>query len=544
MLKKILNSYFLFKLNKKHQFIELYKFYKNDTTDEKIWLRSVLHFFKSSIKKSEGVLLIQKVEDYEYTVKMAAASKVYSEKHSLKVCSYSPYFTKSIGWIDPIKEKYKKFSKVNLDKIYESFGVNEIFDAHSHFHDQKKVLNEFEKIKNRLVVPEDILSIKIEDILIGDLIYDTYLRFFDQPTITRVKDNEQLMDIIKISINYFYSFSYFIEKTPVKTLFTTFTTYISHGIPVRICLEKDIPVYAFGIYSAIFKKIEKENPYHCISHWLFSKDKELTFEKLEQAKEKLENRFSGKIDEAVSYMRTTSFSAKSLDQTIQNDFLKNKRNVVIYIHDFYDSSHTNRCLLFPDLFQFLKSTLDAICNTEGTGYWIKIHPNWTGDCKERAIDLVNSYKSHNFKILDESFSNNNIVALNPDLIVTARGTIAMEMAYFEIPVVALYDNPFINFDFAHTCYDIESFFDIIKGIKQPQINFDRDSLFSYYYQAYLEQLEDIDVEIFYILQSYLGDKFKDEYIKLIRDNKNDIFSDSFVDNYRRNFERLEKNAGN
>jgi hypothetical protein len=31
---------------------------------------------------------------------------------------------------------------------------------------------------------------------------------------------------------------------------------------------------------------------------------------------------------------------------------------------------------------------------------------------------------------------------------------------------------------------------------------------------------------------------------LIRENKNEIFSDSFVDNYRRNFERLEKNAGN
>lgn len=544
MLRKLLNSYFIYRLNKRYKFIDLYNFHKNENSFEKKWFKASLSFFKPRVKKSEGILLIQKVEDYEYTLKLAAASKAYAENKNLKVCTYSPYFTKDIGWIDPIKEKYQKNFKVNLDQLYESFGAKQIFDAHSKYSDQNKVLREFDRIKEFLLKPEDVLNIKIEGILVGDLIYDTYLRFFALSTIVEVKGNEQLMSIIKISINYFYSFTDFIKKTPVKSLFTTYTTYISHGIPVRICLEKNIPVYAFGIYTSIFKKIEREVPYHCASHWFFSGKREIPEEKLLLAKENLESRFSGKLDEAISYMRITSFSSKELDDSIYVDFTKNQRNVVIYIHDFYDSSHINRCLLFPDLFQFLKCTLDHVNNSEGTSYWIKIHPNWSGDCKERAIDLVESYNFHNFRVLDEFVSNHSIVALKPDLIVTARGTIAMEMAYFEIPVVALYDNPYVNFGFTHTCYDVDSFFEIVSGKKEPIIDFDKDELYSYYYQAFLEQLEDVDVGVYYKLQSYLGDRFKDDYISLIRENKKEIFNDSFIDNYRRKFERLENNAGN
>ena len=77
--------------------------------------------------------------------------------------------------------------------------------------------------------------------------------------------------------------------------------------------------------------------------------------------------------------------------------------------------------------------------------------------------------------------------MKPDLIATARGTISIEMAYMSIPVVALYDNPYINFHFVHTCYSTNEYYDIINGIKNPIINYDKNQILSFYYQYFLEQ---------------------------------------------------------
>ena len=194
--------------------------------------------------------------------------------------------------------------------------------------------------------------------------------------------------------------------------------------------------------------------------------------------------------------------------------------------------------MFNDLFQFLKRTLESISSDKSTNYWIKVHPNGIGDCKERTIELVENFNCDHFHILEESVSNLHIVELKQDLIVTARGTVAMEMAYFEIPVVALSDNPYVNFDFAHTCYDLESYFEIIRGEQNAIVDFDKTKIYSYYYQAYLEKLEGIDFTPFHLLQNFKGEKYSDEFLEYIKINEDKIFNESFVESYRKKFEKL------
>ena len=441
------------------------------------------------------------MDDYEYALKLAAASKVYLEKNNLKVHFYNPYWMKWIGWNDKIADLYFSLFKSSISKIYSNFGGRMIFDSEKKYHNQQFIKYKLEEIKNGLKKIDDIVHIECEGVVIGDLIYDTYLRFYNIHTIESIQD-EKLDVIIEISLNIYYLFKNLLVNKNIKCLFTTYTSYIVHGIVVRLCLEKEIPVYAFGIYDDVLKKIIKEEPYHSFSFWELSSDKKVDELNLNLAKLKLESRFSGKIDEAVLYMRSTSFSNSKIDENLQKMFNEAKRNVVIYTHDFYDSPHVNRGLLFLDLYQFLKKTLENIVEDLETLYWIKIHPNSVGNSRELVEKLVQSFNSKNLKILDETVSNLHIVELKPDLIVTARGTVAMEMAYFEIPVVALYDNPFVNFDFAHTCYDLESYFAIISGEKNTSINFDKNLIYSYYYQAYMESLENVGIFFVGILRDY------------------------------------------
>lgn len=537
-IKFLLRSHFVFRLNKSTRFIDFLNYSSEENSQPKRWLIKKMTFFKSRVKKQDGLLLFQVVKDYEYMLKMAAASKVYSEEMNLKVAFYNPYWMKWIGWEDKVVKMYKNFFTSSLMKMHKKFGTKLIFDAELKFKDQEKVQNELKYITQNLNTIEDIFNISIIEIKIGELIYDTYLRFFNLPTIEDIRD-KRLISIIEIAINIALNFENVILKKNIKCLFNTYTSYIGHGITTRLCLKHNIPVYVFGMYTEIIQKVEKDNPYHCSKHWNFSPNKEIESENIIKAEKLLKGRFSGEIDSAVFYMNQTSFQETTLNKNLSTSFKEKKRNVVLYSHDFYDSPHVNRSLLFNDLYQFLNETLKEMVFDTQTQYWIKIHPNGIGDCKERTIDLVNSFDCSHFKILDDSVSNLNIIELKPDLIVTARGTVAMEMAFFEIPVVALYDNPYVNFNFAHTCYDLESFYSIIKGEKTTEINFDKNLIYSFYYQAYLEKLENIDIEIFNLLQNFKGVKFSDKYIEMLNQNEERIFADDFVSNYRRKLFQLD-----
>jgi hypothetical protein len=122
--------------------------------------------------------------------------------------------------------------------------------------------------------------------------------------------------------------------------------------------------------------------------------------------------------------------------------------------------------------------------------------------------------------------------LKPDLIVTARGTIAIEMAYFNLPVVALYDNPYVNFSFAHTCNNTNDFYNIIKGKKEIQVNFDKKNIYSFYYQAYIEDLEGVNKELFDSIRPLKLPAYSDEYLEKIKIEKDMIFNSELLSGYR------------
>lgn len=490
-----------------------------------------MFFFKSSVppSKEKGLVLVQMVKDYEFTVRIAGAAKVLAEKHKLGIVIYDAHWSAWKGWSNLHKSICDKWFLSGLSKIYLHFGDRIVFRCEGKYHDQSFVQQKLNEVVGALNKPADVLTITFEGVLVGDLIYDHYLRHYHQPTITDI--NEDVKFTIEVAINIFYNFRAMLSRKNIKALVNTYTSYLHHGIPARLCLDKNIDVYSIGSYSYVVQQLSKEFPYHQINHTLFSPEKKLTEAQLNLAKEKLTSRFEGKIDAATSYMRTSAFSDKPFDENLKTLFASQKRNVVIYVHDFYDSPHVNRKLQFPDLFQFIRQTLIGINDIKDTNVFIKTHPNGVDGCKEITIDLVKSLNNHNFHILDENISNLNVIDLRPDLIVTARGTVCLEMAYFEIPTVALYDNLYTNFGFTHTCSDIETFFKIIKGEQMPVNDHNKEKIFSFYYQAFLDKTLHGDSNIFNTLASFKGDTFNDKYMSFVLSHSDEIFSNKFIQHY-------------
>jgi hypothetical protein len=488
-----------------------------------------LSFYKSDTKGDNGVLLVQMVEGYEYAVKLAVAAKALAKKNNLQVFLYNPSWFVWIGW-GKIRSKLSRYLiKSKSEKIYRAFGNSVVFEAEDKYQDQAFIKAKLQEITRDVISVEAVLFIKFEDVLVGDLIYDTYLRYFHKPTIEKI--DADVIKIIEIALNLYYNFKLFIKSNNIKALLNTYSSYIHHGITARICLNSNIEVYTLGSYSYIIQKISKEFPYHQINHTLFSPDKVLSQQQLEEAKKIFTSRFEGKIDAATSYMKQSAFSDKPLNPAIKELFSQKQRNIVIYVHDFYDSPHIYRVLQFSDLYQFLKKTLEELIALENASVFIKIHPNGIEGCKEKTIELVHSFNTTHFHILDETVSNLHILELKPDLIVTAMGTVGMEMAYFEIPTVALHDNIYTNFNFVHTCHNKEEFFSIIKGQTKPVVNFTKEKIYSFYYQAYLEKIADKKTHILNLLHSSQYPANTDNYLQFVLANSKELFNNDFVELY-------------
>ena len=76
---RILKSKFLFRLNHKFPIFEIYSYHKQNQNKIYSWYIEKLSFFSITISKkhSNGVLLIEKTNEYDTMIKMAAASKSY-----------------------------------------------------------------------------------------------------------------------------------------------------------------------------------------------------------------------------------------------------------------------------------------------------------------------------------------------------------------------------------------------------------------------------------------------------------------------------------
>ncbi len=492
-----------------------------------ILFRNLFIFFKSDTVKGKenGILLVQLVKDNENTIKLAAASKVLANKHNLLISLHDV----NIFW----SKKHEIITRILYRKnknLYLSFGESVLFSNNKKFYNQKFIKNElYNIIKNLNNNPENLLVLNFENILVGDLIYDTYLRFYHQPTILNIDKN--VIKVIEKALNLYYSFKFLITKINLKILVNTYTSYIHHGITLRTCLQKNIDVYTV---DPIFQKIQINYPFHNINHTRFNSNFNLNNEQLELAKKNLESRFLGEIDTATIYMRASAYNNNFCNPNLIEQFKIRTRNVVIFMHDFYDSPHMFRSLQFPDMYQFLKQTLAALIDLKSTSIFIKLHPNAVEGSNDIAINLINSYNSPHFYILDTNISNLNIINIKPDLICTARGTIGIEMAYHGIPTVALYDNIYTNFNFVHTCYNLKDFFLILRGDLSTQIDFNKTNILSFYYQAYINEMSSDNYQLYQILStfSYKYDVNSDNYLEKVLSLKEEIFNDKFLNYFK------------
>jgi hypothetical protein len=276
---------------------------------------------------------------------------------------------------------------------------------------------------------------EIEGILCGDLIIDSYLRYKPSPSFNlndifiyrliwqAIRDIRRVRQYFKVSNPAIY--------------FTTYSTYIEHGISVRVAIEQKIPVFSFGNFFQFGLQLSSEHFRHTPDARYYKKiinqlPEDKLSECIKEAESILEFRMSGGIDKATGYMRQSAYQERN-DLSLNADYLRSLNgSVVIFLHDFYDSPHVWDDFIFTDFWEWVVKTIEVL-RKEKINFFIKPHPNQF-DLKDNALKVLRD-KYPDLKWLNSAYNNRILVEAGIVCGVTVYGTVAHELAYLGVPSV-------------------------------------------------------------------------------------------------------------
>lgn len=386
-----------------------------------------------------------------------------------------PYFLKWVHYFF-LRKKWKKlYSSIGVNKFYYVNGLNVCI----YILNLIKAIKAFSQINNK----SDILSLTHKTIKCGDLIYDSYLRFENKPTVN-ISDLT-LISYIHDCLNQIHYYDNLSRKRRIEKFYCPYSTYISHGVPVRVFLTNKVKVIIYhdiGTGEIKTKKLSLNDALHIKSHWRYreilnkQKNKE---ELVQKGYIHFNRRFEGYNE--LSYMQHNQYSDSNVKETIFTESFEG----VVFLHDFFDSPHVYREMLFEDFYEWLVYLMNLTIKYS-LNIAFKPHPNQLPE-NQKIIDSF-KLKYPNIKWIDKSISNKKIFSSGIKYGLSVYGTVLPELAFHGIKPISCGDNPASDFDFvfqAKTKSEYEYLILNHINLKLPEdLNY---QLGSYYYMNYLHK---------------------------------------------------------
>ena len=273
-------------------------------------------FNKRVSKKSNKIFLVEFNKFHNFHVIYSVFSNYYKKNYNCTVQGFFNYSLLSaplkFNILNQLKWTIGNFINLKTFAIYRSFGVDKIFKPNV----DENILNSAENFYNnnffKIKKKEDVLKLEVKNILIGDLLYDTYLKSRIIPTINIFSEDFKkfFLDFLKL---YFFWY-YFFKTNNVCGVVASHGVY-SYGLILRIAENKKIPCFVLNTnYLSRFKSknyggsiIGDFTNYKNDFKYLKKNIQKKTFYK---SKKILNQKFSGKtgVEVNMEYADVSSFS--------------------------------------------------------------------------------------------------------------------------------------------------------------------------------------------------------------------------------------------
>lgn len=437
----------------------------------------------------------------------ALISNYFKNKNLCSIHAFYNHFLAASNLNEKLIHKVKWFigSRLNLNffGIYKSFGV-ETFIKPKFQKFEKDAQESFNQTYSKINNKKDILKISINDIFIGDLVYDGYIKSTKKFTIDFKSDDFKiyLKDFIKL---FFFWENYF--KTNTVDGVICAHGYYAGGLILRIGIYKNINTYCME--SGQLFNLTKDR---LLPH-LEWKDYRVIFEKLSNEKKyflrkktlkSLENRFNkslttNKIDEIVSTRSAYTNDFKDSDPVLNKS---SKIKVLIATHNIQDVYNAYGKNFFPDFYEWLHF-LGKMSNETNYEWYIKNHPYYSDIKYSWALDytylftdqILSKYK--NIKKIPENTSHHQIIKEGINFVLTVYGTIAWEYAYHGVPALTATENHrTAKYNFNINSKNLEDYKQKILNLDKIKYYRDKNEIIEFYSMRYIYNSHDSLLKIF------------------------------------------------
>ena len=427
-------------------------------------------------------------------------------------------------------------------KLYKSFGVKDFENLNLNF--KKDILNFFfaiiiffYHIPRILISSKDyfINKYKISDILIGDLIYDSFIR-----NKLRFKEN------MKYNL-YFYKliFLTIFKLIKLENLFrnNNFKCVISHthvyaslsSLSIRLAIKNKIKVLMpIGGRIIVYKKSADylKSELSITKNELKKICKERKFWKKE-LEIYLEIRRFGKIKGTTAYdayNKTKKISSKIILKKLKYDKAKYSKVGLFATHCLSDANHAGGNFFFNDYYSHFVETVKLIKEDNRTLWIIKTHPTSSYYNEEDFIfKQLKKIDSKNIILCPKNIKPYQLLKLC-EKIVTCRSTIAIEAAELGKKTIVCGKNFFTGFRITKDCFSYKEYKKNLLNNKTEKLN-KKEILLAkkiFYFLAFKDSFHKSSI---IPISNQLFVNFKDKKLKQNFFNRKkvfDIFSDNFL----------------
>lgn len=346
---------------------------------------------------------------------------------------------------------------------------------------KEKYENEIHKetniIYNKLKSPGEILEIKFNNLLIGDLIYDAALRVGRwKATIHQIDDT--VFNSIKTAVEYIFCLDSIYEKYDVKAVCSTHKTGFL-GILFRYAVNKKTLGISGSIGSGAIRKHYHFNgrrlPYSQSINKSFLdsilNSSDLKENLILKSKNHLEKRLLGKLEKdtatkKASFGKKTYLNKLEFGKSYKLD--TDKKIIFVMIHAFNDMPHHFDNSLYTDYYKWFIETLKIAKQVTNVNWVFKEHPNsnmYPDDSNLNGIFELCDSKNITFIGKDDNFSSNSIQHL-ADCIITCVGTAGLEYSCLGIPAIIASENAYSNHNLCYEPKTIEEYVTLLKNIPE------------------------------------------------------------------------------
>tara|TARA_A100001015_G_C15004250_1_gene719939 strand:- start:248 stop:1825 length:1578 start_codon:yes stop_codon:yes gene_type:complete len=451
MIEKILNKVWQIKL-----FYKYINFNKNN----------LIHI-NSKKKETREIILLELFDIKAFILSSSLFCTALKSKKNYKIIGYFPNFLRIKNEIKFLINWY--FNIFSSMQFFKSFGMTKFIIPKKNSQ-SKNLLKTYNKIINNIKSKKDVLNLKIDSVLIGDIVYDTYLRENDLITIN-ISD-KKFKEFIFNTVCLFYTWKSFFKKNKVNSIISSHSVYLT-ALPLRVAMKYNINTFCVNHHGAY--RLSKKKPLV----WGNFEDYPKLFKALPNtikkkgvlfAKSNLTKRFTGHKDILYKISNPIKKSIFLPEKRLKKKVIKESKNfkILIAAHDFNDAPHVHKDLIFEDMYEWLNYLGELSNSKEHFDWYIKLHPSEYDENYEKMKFIINKYNK--LKLLPKYISHNQIVKEGINCVLTCYGSIGHEYPFFKIPVINAGHNPHIGYNFNYNPKNKKEYDNLISQIRFLKVN--------------------------------------------------------------------------